>query len=167
MGIDSSVGRQSNERDAVFARFYKTELPGQIRSATLILGSHAAACDAVQDAFTKVLHGWAQIDEPGPYLQKCVINRCRDLMRRQRVADRKRHLLAPSDIPDVDVPLFDALARLPFNHRAAVVLRFYLQLTEAEIAGHLGCASGSVGPWIRRGLDQLARDIRLPTEERQ
>jgi RNA polymerase sigma factor (sigma-70 family) len=167
MGIDSSVEHRSNDRDVAFARFYESELPGQIRSATLILGSRSSACDAVQDAFTEVLRRWEQIEAPGPYLQTCVINRCRDLMRRQRVADRKRHLLAPSDIPEVDVPLFDALGRLPFNHRAAVVLRFYLQLSEVEIAVQLGCPNGSVGPWIRRGLDRLAKELRLSPEEDQ
>ncbi len=71
----------------------------------------------------------------------------------------------PEDVPAVDAPLYDALARLPFKHRAAVVLRYYLGLTELEIAAHLDCPPGSGGPWIRRGLDRLATELRLPPEE--
>ena len=149
----------------LFADFYESELPGQLRSATLILGSRAAAADVVHDAFVQVFQSWDEIEEPGPYLQRMVVNRCRDIQRHQRVVDRKLPLLARDEIPEIDVPLYDALSALPFNHRAAVVLRFYLQLTEAEIADHLDCARGSVGPWIRRGLDQLAKDIQLPTQE--
>ena len=58
----------------------------------------------------------------------------------------------------------DALARLPLKHRTAVVLRYYVGLSEAEIAAHLGCPVGSVGPWLRRGLDRLAAELRLPPE---
>ena len=165
MGANRSGEARGADRDIAFAHFYEAEFPGQLRSATLILGSQAAAHDAVQDAFTQVLQTWSRIEKPGPYLQTCVVNRCRDLMRRQRVAARKLHQLVPDEIPEIDVPLYDALASLPFNHRAAVVLRFYLQLTEAEIADHLGCANGSVGPWIRRGLDRLALELQLPAEK--
>ncbi len=165
MGSDGTARTPADDDADGFARFYESERPGQLRSATLILGSRTAADDAVHDAFTEVLRAWDRIQEPGPYLQTAVVNRCRDVLRRQGVADKRRHLLASAAVPAVDVPLYDALAELPFNHRAAVVLRFYLQLTEAEIADHLGCPTGSVGPWIRRGLDRLARELRLPEEE--
>lgn len=148
-----------------FDDFYGRELPNQVRAATLILGSVAAAQDAVHDAFANVLRDWETIVEPGPYLQRAVVNRCRDLLRRRHVASASLRHLATPDVPEIDLPLYDALGRLPFNQRAAIVLRFYLQLTEAEIAANLGCATGSVGPWIRRGLDQLASELRLPAED--
>lgn len=165
MGTDQPVDARDDNMQMLFAAFYEAELPGQLRSATLILGSRSAAADVVHDAFTQVLQSWSDIDNPGPYLQRTVINRCRDARRHQRVVDQKLPLLAPEPTPEVDAPLYDALSALPFNHRAALVLRFYLQLAEAEIADHLDCAPGSVGPWIRRGLDQLAIDLQLPPEE--
>jgi len=141
----------------VFRALYEREAARQVRSATLLLGSRAAAQDVVHDAFAAVWRRWGSIADPGPYLQRTVLNGCRDQLRRSRTARRAMARLSQRDeIPAVDPALYDALARLRFEHRAALVLRFYLQLSEAEIAQHLGCRRGSVGPWIRRGLQQLA-----------
>ena len=149
-----------------FSTFYEAELARQVRSATLILGSRQAAQDVVHDVFVEVLQKWdGGIADPGAYLQRAVVNRCRDALRRITVARRYRSTLRPEDVPAIDVPLYDALATLPFKHRTAVVLRYYLDLTEAEIATCLGCPTGSVGPWIRRGLDRLATQLRLPPEK--
>lgn len=150
--------------DDAFARFYEAELPGQVRSAALVVGSVAAAEDAVHDAFVEVYRRWSSIAEPGPYLQRSVLNRCRDVLRHRGVAARHERSLRADDVPAQDAPLFDALGRLPFNQRAALVLRFYGGLTEGEIAERLGCATGSVGPWIRRGLDRLGAEL-LPQEQ--
>ena len=141
-----------------FTAFYEREIARQTRRAVLLLGSREAALDAVHDAFTAVYERWDRLVQPGPYLERAVLNRCRDLGRRRAVA--LRHVKAAAlDVPAIDAPLFDALATLPFNHRAAVVLRYYHQSTEAEIADLLGCRPGSVGPWITRGLRQLAKEL--------
>jgi RNA polymerase sigma factor (sigma-70 family) len=164
-GSAPQAGSVAREADS-FAVFYEAEVAGQVRSATLILGSRQAAQDVVHDVFVEVFRKWDEgIAEPGAYLQRAVVNRCRDALRRTAVARRHRHLLRPEDVPGIDAPLYDALATLPFKHRTAVVLRYYLELTEAEIAACLGCPVGSVGPWIRRGLDRLATQLRLPPEE--
>ena len=148
-----------------FARFYADELTGQVRSATLIVGSQPLAHDLVHDVFVTIFERWSDIDEPGPFLQRSVVNACRDALRRQRTA--AQFLRRPQRFDtatEPDVPLFDALAKLPFNHRAAVVLRYYAGLTEAEIAERLDCRPGSVGPWIRRGLDRLNSELAATTE---
>lgn len=153
------------DRDG-FAALYEAEVVRQVRSATLLLGSRAAAQDVVHDVFAELLPRWDDVAEPGAYLQRAVVNRCRDVLRRRSVARRYRDLLRVDDVPAIDAPLYDALAKLPFKQRSAIVLRFYLGLTEAEIAAALGAAPGSVGPWIRRGLDRLALDLRpLPEED--
>ena len=124
----------------------------------LILCSREAAEDAVHDAFVSVYQRWDELDLPGAYLERAVLNRCRDIERRRVVA--QRHVKSVSaEVPAQDAPLFDALGRLKFNHRAAIVLRYYHQLTEAEIASALGCRPGSVGPWIHRGLRQLSKEL--------
>jgi len=141
-----------------FEELYEREITRQTRRAVFLLGSRDAAQDAVHDAFLAVYQRWGQLDDPGPYLERAVLNRCRDVARRRVVA---RSYSAPqtSDVPAVDAPLFDALARLSFNHRAAVVLRYYHQYSEAEIAELMGCRRGSVGPWIQRGLRQLGKEL--------
>lgn len=157
-----SVARRSDS----FGRFYEAEVVRQVRSATLILGSRQAAQDVVHDVFTDIFQRWSvDIADPGPYLQRAVVNRCRDALRRNTIARRYQSLFQPEDVPAIDAPLYDALASLPFNHRAAIVLRYYVGHTETEIATYLGCRTGSVGPWIRRGLDHLAAQLRLPPEE--
>jgi RNA polymerase sigma factor (sigma-70 family) len=161
----SPVGMSMDEVGAAFSRFYEAELAVQVRAATLLLGSMAAAQDAVHDAFVEVYRRWHRIEAPGPYLRQSVLNRCRDVLRHRSVEARHQRSLLADDVPAQDAPLFDALARLPFNQRAAIVLRFYVGLGETEIAHELGCAPGSVGPWIRRALDRLAVELH-PQEER-
>jgi RNA polymerase sigma factor (sigma-70 family) len=162
----SDVGMSMEDAAAAFARFYESELAVQVRAATLLLGSVAAAQDAVHDAFVEVYRRWHRIEVPGPYLHRSVLNRCRDVLRRREVAARHERALLVDDVPAQDAPLFDALARLPFNQRAVVVLRFYVGLGEAEIADQLGCPPGSVGPWTRRALDRLAAELQPQEEER-
>lgn len=149
-----------------FAGFYESELAVQVRGAALILGSVAAAQDAVHDAFVEVYRRWSDIDEPGPYLQRSVLNGCRDVLRRRDVAARYERTLQVDSVPAQDAPLFDALARLPFNQRAVIVLRFYVGLGEAEIARELGCPTGSIGPWTRRALDRLGAELLPQGQER-
>ena len=121
-------------------------------------GSAEAAHDVVHDAFVEVFRRWDRLDAPGPYLSTAVLNRCRDQARRSSTAQRKLPLLVDRGGPE-DEHLWDALQALPFNHRAAVVLRYYHQLPEREIADLLGCRPGSVGPWIQRGLRALRKAV--------
>ncbi|MDY7104599.1 MAG: sigma-70 family RNA polymerase sigma factor [Actinomycetota bacterium] len=162
---DPPSGTGDRSGPSSFTGFYERELAGQVRNATLLLGSQEAARDVVHDVFVAMYERWDAIAEPGPYVQRAVVNRCRDAQRHAEVARRHEPALV-RDTPEIDAPLYDALETLPFNHRAAVVLRYYLQLTEAEIAERLDCPTGSVGPWIRRGLDRLATELDLHREDR-
>lgn len=146
------------EPDRAFAVLYRQELAVQVRRATLLVGNPETAHDLVQDAFVEVYRRWSVLREPGPYLGVAVLNRCRNHARRAATATRALPLLLQQTQPE-DESLWDALRALPFNHRAAVVLRFYHQLPEQEIARLLGCRPGSVGPWIQRGLRRLRKDL--------
>ncbi len=144
--------------DAAFTAFYDAEMLGQVRRATLLIGDQQDARDLVQDAFIEVFRRWDELLEPGPYLNRVVLNRCRDrarsVARRGGPSDAIADLRTAEDARDDD-ELWESLSLLPFNHRAALVLRYHYELTTNEIATALGCRPGSVGPWIDRGLRQL------------
>ncbi len=132
----------------------------QVRRAFLLTRSNEQANDVVHDAMVGVVRQWGELENPAAYLNRAVINRCRDVARRSRTRERVAHLLSPvaNDSADDD-PLDDALARLPFNQRVAVVLRFYAGWTSDEIADVLGCSPNSISPWITRALNALRKEL--------
>jgi RNA polymerase sigma factor (sigma-70 family) len=159
--FDSELGVQPTVSPLLsFADFYLAELDGQVRRAGLMLGSSAAANDVVHEAFLQIYRRWGQITEPGPYLNRAVLNGCRDVARRRnRDLRLLPRLLDRSSGAIPQESLAEELSRLPFNQRAAIVLRFYVGLSITDIADALDCQPGTVGPWINRGLKQLRREI--------
>ena len=123
-----------------------------------MLGDNEQANDVVSEAMAGVYRNWGALDTPGAYLNRAVLNGCRDVGRRRASSRRLLQRMTPVDAPAAtnDV-LTDVLAALPFNHRAAVVLRYYAGYTTGEIADALDCAPGSVGPWIERGLAAMRK----------
>lgn len=144
--------------DSSFADFYRSELVGQVRRAALLIGSSDLANDVVHDAFVSIFRRWDHLDHPGPYLNRAVLNQCRDIARRQRRRGGPMMRLDAHEPTSWDAePIADLLDVLPFNQRAVVVLRFYVGLNNVEIAEALGCSPGSVGPWLDRALKQLRK----------
>jgi DNA-directed RNA polymerase specialized sigma24 family protein len=160
--VEARSVQLSDESAAVeFEAFYDSEIDRQVRRAVLLLGSNDAANDVVHDAFIEVFKRWTELDDPGPYLHQTVLNRCRGVhrsRRRQRISARKLWG-GGTDADDRSDSLDDVLAALPFNQRAAIVLRFYYGLTTSQIANELDCAPGSVGPWIDRGLKKMRKEL--------
>ena len=156
---DGSPSLQRRRVDAEFTAFYRAEHDSQVRRAALLVGSDEAANDIVHDALVEILRRWGTIEHPGSYLNRAVLNGCRDRARRERVVTNARHRLAVEEETTSDDAIFDVIARLPFNHRAAVVMRFYQRMTEQEIADALGCKPGSVGPWIHRALATMRKEL--------
>jgi RNA polymerase sigma-70 factor (sigma-E family) len=143
-------------RDVGFEDLFDAEQRGMLRLAYLLLGSPSMAEDAVQEAFAKVYERWDQIDTPGAFLRRCVVNECNTRHRRLRLASRRRHLLAgESSVDDAYPELADALRALPLRRRSVVVMRHYLQMNTAEIAEELGISEGTVKSSLHRGLHQL------------
>ena len=143
-----------------FDSFYAREFRPQVRRAVLLVGSNDAANDVVHDAFVRLYPRWGSLENPGGYLNRSVLNGARDHARRSAVRSRALpRLVDPGSEEPVDY-LDDALMALPFNHRAALVLRYVVGLTTAEIAHELECAPGSVGPWIDRAMRQLRKALR-------
>jgi RNA polymerase sigma factor (sigma-70 family) len=138
-----------------FADFYRSELDGQVRRAALLLGSSDLANDIVHDAFIEIFRRWNDLDAPGPYLNRAVLNRCRDVARTRTRRGRLLARFVTNEAAWDPEPIADLLDGLPFNHRAAIVLKFYVGLSNVEIADALDCPIGSVGPWLDRGLKHL------------
>lgn len=160
MAVADVQGLSKQHSGTAFGDFYRRELDGQVRRAALLLGSDELANDVVHDAFVAVYQRWESLDEPGPYLNVTVLNGCRGIHRR-RTRDIRLlpRLFDRGPASSVGDRLDDVLAQLPFNQRAAVVLRFYGGHTTEEIAQALECANGSVGPWIDRALDKMRKAL--------
>jgi RNA polymerase sigma-70 factor (sigma-E family) len=157
----------------VLSRSHQLEL---VRLATLLTGDQQAAEDIVQDVFARVYPRWYTLTDRGsdplPYIRASVVNGCRSAHRRRGVARRlgaaHEALARPPDVDSAeDAVLLSehrrevlrALARLPGRQREALVLRYYLDLSEAEIAAAMGVSRGTVKSTISRGLAALARAI--------
>jgi RNA polymerase sigma factor (sigma-70 family) len=155
--IRVSVGHAPIEEARVLERFddvYGAERMRLVRLALLLTGSDAAAEDLVQDAAVRVQARWSDVAEPRAYLRAAVVNASRSWVRHQAIA-RRLPLASEAVLDDRSVELWDALARLRERSRTALVLRYWGGLTTIEIAEHLGCAPGTVGSLLHRGLAEL------------
>ena len=143
-----------------FDDFYRREHAEQVRRAYLLTRSNEIANDVVHDAMVGLYRQWGDVDRPAAYLNRSVLNGCRDAGRRQGSGRRLVERLRPieGDRRERDV-LDDVLERLPFNQRAAVVLRFYAGWTADEIAVALDCSPNSVGPWITRACETMRKEL--------
>jgi RNA polymerase sigma factor (sigma-70 family) len=157
-GVSRTGVQVAAETNSEFTAFYRVEHDGQVRRAFLLLGDNDAANDIVHDAMTNLFRRWHTVEQPGAYLNRAVLNGCRDNGRRKNTSVRLLQRIRPGDGDEApSEPLADVLAKLPFNHRAAIVLRYYSGFTTDEIARALDCAPGSVGPWIERGLAAMRK----------
>lgn len=149
--------RASETFDSVYAAHY---VP-LVRLAYLTTGSLPAAEDVVQDVFAEWFRRFDSVRDPPAYLRRAVVSRCTSWVRR-RILERRHGATALLDAeragtpPSADTPAVRAaLRRLNPRQRAAVFLRFYLDLPEHEIAAALGCRPGTVKSLLHRSLTVL------------
>ena len=149
-----------------------------VRLALLMVGDLPTAEDVVQDVYAS-LHRISRNtnhESPLPYVRAAVLNGCRSVQRRRVIARRAGLLHRASQQYDTlasaesEVILSEdrrqvltALARLPRRRREVLVLRYYLGLSEAEIAALLGISPGTVKSTAARALAALARDLGEPS----
>jgi RNA polymerase sigma-70 factor (sigma-E family) len=147
-----------------FDDFFVEQLPRLNRVAVLILGSAEAAEEVVQDAFIRVLRRWDRLDNPAAYARVCVVNACRDQLRRRGrwrlreplVAARPDHV-DPSDGADDD--LLAVVRRLPERQRSAIVLRYYEDLSPTEVADALGLSPSATKSLLHRALEAIRSEV--------
>ena len=141
------------------SELYRREYGPMVRLAHLITGSNEVAEDLVQDSFVKMYRYWDRADQPGAYLRMTVVNGCRSWHRRRRM-ERERMPRPVAEAVELDSrELLDALARLGLRQRTALVLRFYADLAEADVARALGCRPGTAKSLVHRGLRELEKVI--------
>jgi RNA polymerase sigma factor (sigma-70 family) len=139
------------------AELYSTYRDPLIRLAYVLTGSQAVAEDLVHDTFVRVYPRLDGLGEPGAYLRRSVVNACYSWHRRQQ---RQRAVALDSPaaaLPDEDVEMWEALGHLSAARRTVLVLRYYLDLPETEVAAILGWRIGTVKSATHRALRDLRR----------
>lgn len=153
-------------------RMYATHIAAAVRLAFLITGDGEQARDIAQDAFVRVAARFTELRDPEAfpaYLRTAVVNRSRDHLRKLRTHRRflARHPRreAVSSQPDVEGKdaLWKVLQTLPVRQRTALVLRYYEDLSERQIAHELGTTESAVKSLLTRGLGQLRGELRGET----
>jgi RNA polymerase sigma-70 factor (sigma-E family) len=136
--------------------------PSMLRLAHLLTGSLDLAEDVVHDAFVSSSQHWSTVDIADAYVRRAVINHAYSALRRARRERDKTARFVRGTPATVGPPELDetwaVLRQLPDRQRMAVVLRFYEDLPEAEIAELLGCRPGTVKSLIHRALARLRGD---------
>ena len=154
----AAASRRRAEWPADFVELYEQRFGDLVRVAYLMTGNVGVAEELTQDAFLAVRTHIAEVTAPYPYLRAAVVNHARSWHRRQRLERRKRPDRPTSVVNEPD-EMWDALQNLGVRRRTAIVLRFYEQLPDAEIAEILDCAQATVRTLVRRGLADLRKVI--------
>lgn len=157
------------DADRALADLYAGHYGRLVRLGVLLLRDQALAEDVVQDAFVAVHQRWHRIDQGNApaYLAQAVVNRSRSALRHRGVVARHRPEPLPDAAPaDREVlasesrdRVLDALAGLPTRQREVLVLRYYLDLSEREIAKALGISQGAVKSHASRGAASLRQTL--------
>ncbi|MFI6499862.1 SigE family RNA polymerase sigma factor [Nonomuraea typhae] len=151
---------------AIFAEHHL----GLVRLALLMVGDQASAEDVVQEAFTRTHASRGKLRDPDKalaYVRSAVLNGCRSVLRRRATVFRKP---VPYDPPvwsaenaalvgEERREVLVALRRLPRRQREALTLRYYVELSDREIAETMGVSGGTVRSTITRGLAALAKEL--------
>jgi RNA polymerase sigma-70 factor (sigma-E family) len=166
--VTERTARPAWTADEALEQLYAAHWRQLVRLSVLLVRDTATAEEVVQDAFVAVHARWGRLREPDlalAYLRQSVVNRSRSALRHRSVV--ARHLAAasaPDDVPGADDATLDrdrrttvlgAVRALPQRQREVLALRYYLDLSEAEIADALGISRGAVKSHASRGAAAL------------
>jgi RNA polymerase sigma-70 factor (sigma-E family) len=154
------------DADPAVTELYALHYRALVRLATLLLREVPAAEQVVHDSFFAMRDGWERLRNPEnalAYLRQAVVNRSRSVLRHRTVTDENL-LQVPPDMPGSEHAVLvwaeppavvAALRDLPVRQREAIVLRYYADLSEAEIATAMGISRGAVKSHTARGMAAL------------
>jgi RNA polymerase sigma-70 factor (sigma-E family) len=167
--LSTKVDRLPATNESRIGEMYRRHADAALRLAYLLTGDRQVAEDVVQDAFVRLAGRLVHLRDPGAfdaYLRTTIVNLSRSYFRRKRVerlylerARARPPLASPSRSIEDQEELWQALGRLSPRQRAAIVLRFYEDLPEGEVAKILQCAPGTVKSLVSRGLGKLRNEI--------
>jgi RNA polymerase sigma-70 factor (sigma-E family) len=156
--------------DEAVTHLYAAHYRSLVRLAALLLRDTSAAEEVVQDAFVAMHGAWRRLADPDralAYLRQSVVNRSRSALRHRDVVARH----APAPPPHAasaehgaltaleHASVMAALRRLPQRQREVLVLRYYADLSEADIAETMGISRGAVKSHAARGMAALRADL--------
>jgi RNA polymerase sigma-70 factor (sigma-E family) len=168
-----SGGRASGPDDRGFGEYVSARSRALLRTAYLLTGNVADAEDLVQAALAKTFLAWDRIEDRGAvdgYVRRAMVNTHISWWRRRRVEEYPTDEIPDQAVADHAVSsdlqetLRRAIDRLPQRMRAAVVLRYYEDMTEAEVAEALGVSLGTVKSTVSRAVAKLRTDSDLQPE---
>jgi RNA polymerase sigma-70 factor (sigma-E family) len=160
----AAVPVAADDRDARIKALFEEHYVGLCRLAYLITGDTAQAEELVMDAFMRTFASWRRIrdlDRADAYLRRAVVNLSRSRLRRQRAEEQAPKFVQTRPDADADDArvVWDAVRALPHRQRAAVILRYYEDLPQAEIADALGCSLGTVKSQLSKARATLAHTL--------
>jgi RNA polymerase sigma-70 factor (sigma-E family) len=162
------------DADRVVTEIYHGEYKSLVRLAVLLVHDVPTAEEVVQDAFEAMHHAWRRLREKEKalsYLRQAVVNKSRSVLRHRTVVDKNAPKPAP-DEPSAEQgalaliersAVIAALRTLPDRQREAVVLRYYADLSEADIAATMGISRGAVKSHTARAMAALKMILELET----
>jgi len=150
---------------------YARHAGAMVGLAYLLTGDRYQAEDLAQDAFVRVAGRFRHLRDPDAfegYLRRTIVNLFTSQLRRRRVEraylarEARRPEPVSADEPDVETreELWAAVHRLPERQRAAVVLRYYEDLSERDVAAALGCSPAAAKSLVARGMETLRGVVR-------
>jgi len=174
--VDASLESASGKWDAARAvtTIYTTHYRSLVRLAVLLVRDVATAEEVVQDSFIAMHGAWRRLrdtEKALSYLRQSVVNRSRSVLRHRMVVDKNAPKPAP-DMPSAEQGALSLLERsaviaalrtLPPRQREALVLKFYADLSEAQIANTMGISRGAVKSHTARGVAALRVVLELET----
>jgi RNA polymerase sigma-70 factor (sigma-E family) len=166
--VPTAAGPAPAGAEAAVTALYEAHALGLVRLAYVMLGDRSAAEDVVQEAFGGLYRRWAHLsdqDKALQYVRSAVLNGSRSALRRRRNADRAHGVHQPAAASAEAAALsgeerrevMRALRLLPHRQREVLVLRFYLDEPEAEIARFMGISQSTVRSTGHRALAALGR----------
>ena len=154
------------DADSAVTELYSTHYRALVRLAALLVRDVGTAEEVVQDSFIAMHASWRRLrdtDKALSYLRQSVVNKSRSVLRHRVVMDRNAPKPAP-DVPSAEqgaITLLErssvikALRKLPERQREALVLRYYADMSEAQIASVMGISRGAVKSHTARGMSSL------------